>query len=140
MANENLMEYIRELAETNETDSVLVLSTLDHMLSRLSWKKRLEFFTCSIDEEIFDSMSIINRSWLSGLAEHVFNQKGKSPPQWVLNANNKLHSVEENPIYKIFKEINPAEANRIIAELLSVSIPEMRKRNIIAESVFDSFY
>ena len=139
MTNENLMEYIKELAETNEKDSILVLSTLDHMLSNLSWKKRLEFFSSSVDEEIFNKLSILNRSWLSGLAEYVFNKNGKVPPSWVLNDNNKLRSVKENSIYEIFKKVNPAEVNTIIAELLNASIPEMRKRNIIAESVFDSF-
>ena len=139
MVNENLMEYINALAKSDESENALILSTLDHTLSNLSWKKRLEFFSCYMDEDIFNKLSIMNKSWLSGLAEYIFNQRGKTPPAWALNEDNKLHSVEANVIYEIFKKINPAEAHSIMVELLNASIPEMRKRNIIAESVFDSF-
>ena len=139
MANENLMEYINCLAEANETENSLVLSTLDHALSSMSWEERLEFFSCDVDGDIFNKLSLLNRSWLSGLAEYVFNKKGKVPPLWALDENNKLHSAEANSIYEIFKKINPEEAGKIILELLNASIPEMRRRNIIAESIFDSY-
>ena len=69
MANENLMEYINELAETNE------------------------------DEEVFKRLSIINRSWLSGLAEYAFNQKGKTPPSWV-QISGQSPTEEATEVYK----------------------------------------
>ena len=138
MPNESLMSYIVELVETNEGDSALILSTLDHLLTGYSWEKRMEFFACPVDSITFNKLSLINRSWLSGLAEYVFNHNRKNPPTWALDPINKLRSVEENPIYNVFEEVNPEKAKQISLELLNESLPEMRKRNIIAESVFDS--
>jgi hypothetical protein len=140
MTNETLMDYIIELAGTKNEESSLIFSTLDHVLTGYSWKKRIDFLSYPIDLDIFNKLSIEDRAWLSAITEVTFNKKHKTPPEWAMDENNRLNDLKQNSIYKSFSEIfGEDKAYETIKKLLEQSLPEMKRRNLIADGVFNSF-
>jgi hypothetical protein len=140
MKNETLMDYINELAGAKNEESSLIFSTLDHLLTGYSWKKRMDFLSYPIDLDAFNKLSIEERAWLSAITEVTFNKKKKTPPEWVMNEDNKLNDLKQNSIYESFSKIfGEDKAYETIKKLLEKSLPEMKRRNLIADEVFNSF-